>query len=232
MDVVWYGVNWIFFEIIYLNTDSIAGYSREQVLFFMATTFVIDGIDMTFFASSMWMLPDAVRKGDFDLMLSKPVSPMVYATMRNVSLGSLFDTILAFLILGYAWSQLPVSPTAFEVVAYIGLLFSGLAIIYSLQLFFSALSFIFVGHGSGLNMIFHHLYQFAMRPEAIYKGGLRFFLLFLLPMIVISALPARVIVKGFEPQYFLLSIAVSIVFFFGVRAFFYWALRRYESASS
>lgn len=33
---------------IYLNTATIAGYTRNDVFFFMATTFVIDAIDMTF----------------------------------------------------------------------------------------------------------------------------------------------------------------------------------------
>ncbi|MDW8466539.1 MAG: ABC-2 family transporter protein [Chloroherpetonaceae bacterium] len=96
MDIIWYAVNLGFFEVIYFNTSTIAGYTRSDVFFFMATTFVIDAIDMTFFASGIWQISDFIRKGDFDLILSKPVSPLIYSTMRFVSFGSLLDLIFRF----------------------------------------------------------------------------------------------------------------------------------------
>jgi len=71
MDIVWYAVNIGFFEVIYMNTDNIAGYTRYEVFFFMTTIFVIDALDMMLFSSSLWVMNDLIRKGDFDLLLTK-----------------------------------------------------------------------------------------------------------------------------------------------------------------
>ncbi len=232
MDIIWYAVNLGFFEVIYLNTATIAGYTRNDVFFFMATTFVIDAIDMTFFASGIWQISDFIRKGEFDLILSKPVSPLVYSTMRYVSFGSLLDLIFALGLLTIAFFNLDVSPTALDVLTYAILALSGLIVMYSIQVFFAALGFIFVNASTGLQWGFHHLYQLAMRPEAIYKGIMRFFLLYLLPMIVISSVPATMILRGFDAQTFFTCVAISVIALFATRQFFYFALSRYESASS
>ncbi len=232
MDIVWYTVNLGFFEVIYFNTSTIAGYTRSDVFFFMATTFVIDAIDMTFFASGIWQMSDFIRKGDFDFILSKPISPLMYSTMRYVSFGSLLDLIFAVGLLIIAFFNLDVTPTALDIAAYIVLAVSGLIVMYSIQVFFAALGFIFVNASTGLQWGFHHLYQLAMRPEAIYKGIFRFFLLYLLPMIVISSVPSTMILRGFNLQTFLTCITISMVSLFLTVKFFYFALRHYESASS
>ncbi|NTV47792.1 MAG: hypothetical protein HGB11_15025 [Chlorobiales bacterium] len=232
MDIVWYLVNLAFFEVIYLNTNTISGYSRDEVFFFLATTFVIDALDMSLFASGLWVLGDLIRKGDLDTALTKPVSPMFFTSMRYVSVGSLLDLLFASCLLAFAWHNLNPSPTVIDVIAYMVLMIAGLIVMYSIQLGFAATGFIFVNASSGLQMGFHHLYQLALKPESIYKGVLRFALIYLLPMIVISAIPARMILKGFEPVYFLTAILIALTSFTLSRKYFYFALRHYESASS
>ncbi len=232
MDIIWYAVHLAFFQVIYFNTDTIAGYTKADVFFFMATTFVIDAVDMTFFASGLWMLNEFIRKGDFDMILSKPVSPLMYASMRYVSFGSLLDLCFAIGLLVVAFLNLGASPTALDIAAYLFLMGCGLVVMYSMQLFFASIGFIFVNASTGLQMGFHHLYQLAMKPEAIYKGVVRFLLLYFLPMIVISALPSLMILRGFQWEIFLACAAVASATLFGAIKFFYFALRRYESASS
>lgn len=232
MDVVWYAVNLAFFKIIYLNTDRIAGYSEDEIYFFMATTFLVDALDMSFFASGLWVLGDQIRKGDFDMVLTKPVSPLMYASMRYVSVGSLLDLGFASLLLALAWINLSPATDALSVAAYFALLLCGLVIMVSFQIAFAAVGFIFVNASTGLQMGFHHLYQFALRPESIYKGPLRFILTYIVPMMVISAIPARMILRGFDWQYFFIGIGAALLSFTLATKFFYFALSRYESASS
>lgn len=232
MDIVWYLVNLAFFEVIYLNTSTISGYTRDEVFFFLATTFVIDAVDMSLVASGLWVLGDLIRKGDLDMVLTKPVSPMFFTSMRFVSIGSLLDLVFASGLLAFAWHNLNVSPAFTEVVAFLILLITGVVVMYSLQVAFAATGFIFINASTGLQMGFHHLYQLALKPESIYKGVLRFTLIYLLPMIVISAIPARVILRGFELEYFVTALLVAALAFGLSRKYFYFALRHYESASS
>ncbi|MBC8042350.1 MAG: ABC-2 family transporter protein [Rhizobacter sp.] len=232
MDIVWYLVNLAFFKVIYLNTQSIGGFTEAEVFFFLGTVFVIDALDMSFFASGLWVLGDHIRKGDFDIVLTKPVSPMLYASMRYISVGSLLDLVFALCILATAWWQLGYPVTLVSLGAYLILMLCGLAVMYSFQVAFAAVGFIFVNASSGLQMGFHHLYQFAMKPETIYKGALRFALFFVVPVLTISALSPRMILRGFDIYSFALGITTAAVMLFLSTKFFYWALRRYESASS
>ncbi|PIO48637.1 MAG: hypothetical protein CMR00_03950 [[Chlorobium] sp. 445] len=57
-------------------------------------------------------------------------------------------------------------------------------------------------------------------------------MLYLLPMIVISSVPATMILRGFDAQTFFTCVAISVIALFATRQFFYFALSRYESASS
>jgi ABC-2 type transport system permease protein len=232
MDIVWYAVNLGFFEVIYLNTDNIAGYGRNEVFFFMATLFVIDALDMTLFSSSLWVMNDLIRKGDFDLLLTKPIAPLFYASARDISLGSLFDSVFAFGLLAYVWASLAPTVSLLDVAAYLALLLCGLMTMYSIQVFFASLGFIFVNASTSLQWGFHYLYQLAMKPEAIYKGLLRYVLMYLIPMIAIGSLPASMIIKGFDAQNFLLGVCTAVVCLYLTTKFFYYGLSRYESASS
>lgn len=232
MDIVWYAVNLGFFEVIYLNTDNIAGYARNEVFFFMATIFVIDALDMTLFSSSLWVMNDIIRKGDFDLLLTKPVAPLFYSSTRDISIGSLLDSIFAFGLLGYAWITLAPTVSALDVATYLILLVCGLLTMYSIQVFFASLGFIFVNASTSLQWGFHYLYQLAMKPESIYKGLLRYLLLYFIPMIAIGSLPASMIIKGFDGGNFLLGICTTVISLYLTTKFFYYGLSRYESASS
>ncbi|MDW8466538.1 MAG: ABC-2 family transporter protein [Chloroherpetonaceae bacterium] len=135
-------------------------------------------------------------------------------------------------LLAIAFLNLDFTPTFLDILGYIVLVISGLVVMYSIQVFFAALGFIFVNASTGLQWGFHHLYQLAMRPEAIYKGLVRFFLLYLLPMIVISSIPSTMILRGFNINTFLTCFFISTFSLLFTVKFFYFALRRYESASS
>jgi ABC-2 type transport system permease protein len=232
MDMVWYAVNIAFFQVIYFNTNQIAGYTQTEVMFFLATTFVVDSLEMFFFASNLWILSDLIRKGDYDLVLTKPISPMFYVSFRFFSIGSLLDFGFALGLLVYCWVQLGYGFTLASVLLYMLLVGCGIVVMYSFQMFFGALSFILVNSSSGLQMGFHHLYQFALKPESIYKGAVRFVLMYILPMIVITAVPARLIIRGFEWPLVLWGVICAGLSLFLVRTFFYYAASKYESASS
>src|SRR5205085_1514764 len=87
------------FTVIYANTTSLAGWTKEQVFFFLGIFFASDAINATFFQRNFWQFSDLVNKGELDILLTKPVSPAFLALTRWMSLTSIM-TFLPFAFIG------------------------------------------------------------------------------------------------------------------------------------
>ena len=62
-DFIWIGVEFILFTVIYSNTTVLAGWTREQVFFFLGIFFASDALFTTLFQTNFWMFSDLVNKG-------------------------------------------------------------------------------------------------------------------------------------------------------------------------
>ena len=103
----------LFLGIIFGNVKTLAGYSRNDMLFF---TFVGQTAFYTLYTWSydnMDKLIDSVRKGEMDVLLSKPLPTLFYVSTRKISFVTLFRdafipmTMIALLI---NWSSLNIRP--------------------------------------------------------------------------------------------------------------------------
>jgi ABC-type uncharacterized transport system permease subunit len=71
-----------------LNADAPNGWDRWKSVFFPGTFTVIDGIYMTFYFFGVRKIPDAIRTGQFDLCMAKPVSPLEVSRGDGPSRGT------------------------------------------------------------------------------------------------------------------------------------------------
>jgi ABC-2 type transport system permease protein len=80
------------------------------------------------------------------------------------------------------------------------------------------------------------LFMSLMRyPKDIFRGWaspLSWFFTFIIPVMLVVNVPARTMVKVFEPATVVFMIAATVVMFWASRRFFRYALRSYRSASS
>jgi ABC-2 type transport system permease protein len=115
------------------------------------------------------------------------------------------------------------------------MLLSGAGLAYGFLLLLTSASVWFMRNQSLFEMWW--LFTTLMRyPSEIFKGPwaspIGWFFSFIVPIMLVTNVPARLMVKAFEPMvvaYALVATAVALV---GSRWFFRMALRRYRSASS
>jgi ABC-2 type transport system permease protein len=86
-------VVWIFFFIlillvIYRNTNSVAGWSRGDAFVLAATCFFMNAAFSAFFMS-LTEIPEQVRRGTLDFVLTKPVDTQFWISTRKFN----FDQI-------------------------------------------------------------------------------------------------------------------------------------------
>jgi ABC-2 type transport system permease protein len=91
-----------FFALIWLRVGGFGGLSPYEMLFFTGAFHLADSIFMLFTFFGIMEIPELVRRGDMDFLLTKPVPPQFLTTFRSFSWFSLTDFILAIAMISYA----------------------------------------------------------------------------------------------------------------------------------
>ena len=91
MDLVYYGVNIAFYGVIFLHTELLGGWTRDQSLVFMGGFLLVDAIVMTLFSNNIWWLPILINRGDLDYYLLRPVSSLFFLSVRDFAVNSFIN---------------------------------------------------------------------------------------------------------------------------------------------
>ena len=105
-----------------------------------------------------------------------------------------------------------------------------IAILYAILLAFTAL--VFWSPGVLFTWIFDSLFQMARYPVGLYPGWLRLVLTWIVPVGVITTVPAEALSGALTPGSLAAAAALAVVLVAGASIFFRLGLRRYASASS
>lgn len=240
----WFTAQLVLFDIIFRNVPAIQDWSREEYFAFMATGMLINAAVETFFMPNCANISELIRTGNLDFALLKPIDTQFLVSFEKVELAMLNQVLMALGLLGYSlWKlrasgQLP-EPISFTSVAmYVTLLAVGVAFFYSLMLALASTS-VWIGRNQGLYDFWFYVTVFARYPQSIYSGTplgevIRFTFSYVLPILLVVTVPARVLVqKALEPSW-LTAVAVgsAILGLVVSRMIFQWSLTKYRSASS
>lgn len=230
MDVLWYGVNFLFFWLLFRHTGLFGGWTYDQILVFMGGVFVADAVQMTVLSNNMWMFPILINKGDLDFYLVRPVSTIFFVSLRDFAANSFVNLLMAISILAWMLVRYPAPLGAGPVAIFAGLLAVGILLHYALQMLFLIPTFWMHASG-GLREIFWSIDQVTSRPGGIFTGWVRRLLISILPFALIVTYPTRAL---FEPPgplalHLIGATAGAFVVMLGL-----WrrGLRAYASASS
>ena len=84
VEFFWMSVNVLMVSVIYRHTDSVAGWTRNEMLLLLGTSMLIQRMLMGFFWSGIFEMGRNVRSGNFDFFLAQPGNVMFMATTRKV----------------------------------------------------------------------------------------------------------------------------------------------------
>ena len=183
IDVIFYGIQFFFFSVIYSYVEALGVFSREDVIIFLIVTFLVDTFYMFFFAGNVFNLNRWMVRGDLDFFLLKPVHSQFMASFRYVksyaivSIGILSAWLISQ-ILSYS------SPiVAVNIFAFIISLIMGTVILYGVDFIISTSCFWFKNF-SVAGWLSHEIIKFSTRPDTIYTGILRKILFSAVPMVL------------------------------------------------
>jgi ABC-2 type transport system permease protein len=230
VDVIWMGVEMTLFTVLYANTSTLAGWTQNQVYFFLGIFFASDALFTTLFQRNFWNFSDLVNKGELDILLTKPVHPLFLALTRWISLTAVFNIVLGLVItIRFADSAGFAGGWRWFLVAF----WMGVGLISALLLRFAFSIWIFWTERSwALSRMYYQFFQFATKPDTLYPKAIRYLILTALPFAFIGSVPARAVLHGLSHEE--MAGVAGVLLFFLVFNTVLWrrGLNRYQSASS
>jgi ABC-2 type transport system permease protein len=232
-----------FYLLIFQYAEQVGGWAKWDFFAFLATSLIINSIVEMFFMPNAENFSELIRKGGLDFLLLKPADTQFLVSLQRVDWSSLANVMLGVALLLVSMYNLVTDPVNPKVIApqmfvlYPFYILCGVAILYSLMIALSATS-IFLGRNQSLYDFWFYVTTFSRYPFEIYTGnalgrGLWFFFLFVIPVLVVVNVPARVVARPLGQWWLapwaVLATALSLII---SRWFFQLALRRYRSASS
>lgn len=227
--VLWSLAYILLIEVIFLNTPTLAGWTKSQALLILAFYYSFMTTAEIFFIDNFERFALNLRRGNLDLALTKPVSSRLLVFFQYMQFQDTSHYVMTIMLFIYAIRDLPqpIDPLFFLG----GLLMVIPAAILNFCMHSVAATIAFwVERSDTLNTLMWNFRQTAKYPRQIYQGFFQQLFTFLIPFAVLSTVPAETAMKIPQPWYIFLLIALTLVFFYVSRWFWNKGLKKYSSA--
>ena len=223
----------------YQAEQQAAAWDKYQFFVFIATSMFINSIVQMFFMTNADEFSELIRTGGLDFALLKPIDTQFLISLRRVEFASLANFVVAAVLMAYALPRVEgFTLTVWQVMLYPLYVAAGVGILYSLMIVLAAAS-VWLGRNTSIYDFWFYITTFSRYPMEIYSGPiggwLRFVCTFVFPILLVVNVPARMLAKPLQPDYWylaLFAIAATILSLLASRWVFQRALLSYRSASS
>jgi len=225
----WGLLNILFYNFIYRHVDNVAGWDISSVYILIATYLIVKTTLQTLFQRNLREINGLVINGGLDLVLVKPVSSQFYVSLRKTTPQGIVRIIFALAVLYIVTKR-----GGFYVSLYTSLLFTLfiiLAVLIFYSLWFTAVSLVFwLGRVNNIAYLSRPLFSFAKMPVDAYPRKVTFLLTFVIPVVFVTTIPAKILLGNFEIYWLISGFFVALFLLLLTQKFWETSLRRYSSA--
>jgi ABC-2 type transport system permease protein len=217
--------------VAFSGRPSIAGWTFPESLVVLAWFTALKGLLDGAIHPSLLSVVDHIRQGTLDFVLLKPADAQFLVSTARFSPWRAMDVLVAVGILVYAFAAMDRAPGAGEILAAIALLFGAILILYSIWILVIAAAFRVV-RIDNLAYLFMCVFDAARWPASIFRGAVRVVLTFILPLTVMTTLPAEALLGRLDVLAGAGALVGAVLFATFARVVWVASLRHYTSASS
>jgi ABC-2 type transport system permease protein len=233
VEVLWFCGQIFFFSIIFGNVDRIGDWTKWEVVLLIGTHQIISQLFQAFFFVNVAAIPELVRTGKLDTLLVWPLDSQFAVSTKQFGLDSLINAALGAVVVCVALTRLNFVPNISSMLLYVVALAVGVTVHYSIMLSLAAASF-WIIRAQGLVYGYFNFLTIARYPDVIFPKLFRFIFGWIIPVVIVANIPARLLIKPLgQPAQLMMHLVLAAVIVFSLsRAFWHFALRHYSSASS
>lgn len=219
--------------VLFEQVETVRGWDFPATLALLGVYLTLGALRGLFIGPSLEALvgmDGEIWSGRFDFTLLRPADVQFQASFRHWRLFALVDLGLGSVVLGGAVVQLGQALTLARLLGFLVALGAGVTILYAILLAFSGL--VFWNPGFLFTWVFDGILQMARYPVQLYPGWLRLVLTWVVPVGVMTTVPAEALAGELSADTLVGSVALAMVLLVCASALFRLGLRRYASASS
>ncbi len=219
--------------VLFNQVSAIHGWDFSATLARLGAYLVLGALRDIFIGPSLDALAGLdgeVWTGRLDFTLLRPVNAQFVASFHQWRLLPVVDLLLGAGIVGVAISRMNQALTSWHMITFLVALCVSLVVLYALLLAFAGL--VFWSAGFLFTWIFDGLFQLARYPVGLYPGWTRFLLTWIIPVGIMTTIPAQALSGNLSITTFLGAVILALALLTGATAIFQVGLRRYTSASS
>ena len=219
--------------VLFSQVNTIHGWSFAATLALLGTYLIISALRAIVIGpgfEALVGLDGEIWTGRFDYTLLRPVSVQFLASFRRWRILPSIDLLSGVGVLVIAITQLHQQLTVAHIITFLVALCAGIGLLYAILLIFA--SCVFWSPGFLFTWVFDGLFQMARYPLGLYPGWVRLILTWLIPLGVMTTVPAEALTGDISPFTLAGTVIVAIALVVGASLLFHTGLRRYASASS
>jgi ABC-2 type transport system permease protein len=217
-------------SLFYTGSGTLGGWPFHEALLVMGLFSTLQGMNRVLLSPNLARIVEHVRTGTLDFVLLKPLDSQFWLSTRRISPWGLPDMLFGLGTVTYAAVQLGLPPHRLALAA--GPFFLSAVIHYSLWFMLASISIWYV-KVHNVTEVLNALLAAGRYPiDALPAGVYRFVFSFVIPVALLTTVPARVALGQGSGKWLLVSAAFALGAFVVSRAFWRHALRYYTSASS
>lgn len=225
-------VNITFFNVIFANITSLAGWNFYQVLFLYAFSKTITSLSYAFTRFGLKDLgQEMIKYGDYDFHLIKPVDTMALVSFSRPRPTRLIAAVFYIILSIYCALKTGISIGADNLFWFLFLMVFGFVIFYCLEVITVIPAFKFIRVWS-LPEIIPKMAEFMRYPMGIFSMPFKVILFGIFPILAASYVPAQALFYPPRAIHIIYLVAIAVIFFIIVRKLWKFFERGYSSASS
>lgn len=225
------GAGLLFLYVIFQNIPSLAGFSIEQILLMYGIALIPKGIDHLFF-DNLWLIPRAVRMGEMDRYLLRPISPLYTYLIERFQPDAFGELVLGVGLVVTTLIRMSMTLSIGNLLALISFILVGVFIFTALKLMTASTSF-WLKNSYPLMQITYNLSDYTKYPLVIFPKAIQWLMTFMIPFALISYYPMLYLI-GRESYFKVIGYLIMMTFILGWIAIWVWkkGLKHYESTGS
>jgi len=187
-DLLFSAVNLVFIFVVFIHTESLAGWTEAEVVFVYGYFMLAFGVFSTFF--NLWNFSERyIVKGEMDRVLTRPAHSLVQIMLENVDPPSMVGGLVGLAIMGVSWSTLGLPFDWYDPLMLMVMVIGSVLIYGGLYTSLAAISF-YSDAPTGIVPLMFNIQNYGRYPIQIFNKGIRFLLSWVLPFAFVGVYPA------------------------------------------
>ena len=213
--------------LIYRSGASFPGWNFWEVLLMQSVFTLSNGFACIMFSGVLWTTMQHIREGSFEIVLLRPVNPLLFLIVTNFDTGSAGLIIGGGVLFGVAVANTGIASAA-AIPVFLLLFAAGFAVMAGMQMLMAATSFKWVGN-SRIPEIFDSMLTFRKYPATIFPKAVQAVTAFVVPVAMIGFFPASALLGRLDSSAFYAVAPCFLFMFFGIFLYQY-MVKLYEGA--